>query len=1225
MGIFGEAIHGHIGYYKTDIYGAAISEGQLVSAQGLSPQDVNNVILSIASVGPNDSENQILMFDPEGRGVSWSLRIAAQTDSKVSAGYSHIAYWQSGLSAFRDLDTMIYFPFITDLDAFRYLLQNEEQFNPSRWAGCVQNAQNKKSYQMQLLGGNFVLPANLLKKVVCYILSKLDTKARKYLYILVPQGAPYQAYCEAVIWQILSVIPIGLRKGISFATNPQQKDEDNFGIIFQQEANPARHGCDLSFHRNLNHEFLNDFYLKKNLADLIGLFVDDPKMAEICYREMEAPLFGDRLPGSMVPYDSYYGISQLHVNKDRPEYLADCNTLLGQTSGNPQQRKLTENAIRTEIGSAEACLSYIEKDKDYISTKEAGDLNRYLKNRRNLIEYLATIGIDFETLFLYKKLEEICRLKNKYSAEEVYQEIVQMRPNLTEVPDHKKDACCKIAWEKAWNEFEAYIPPYQAVIPLNENGEPSYTPEITEKLLTMRNETSHWSVSDAFEHFIKLTDIAPVNPPVNMILWYRRMRRVRALSELFAIEEAGGIGKTDSQRILNCLDEIFEYSAADGSMKDSQEVGSALQCVQRMFVDARSLVSDGYKAGETEKALVAVHRRCSQMHMVRSEKEDRYPYESALLSQMLLYLRNSSDTIRYKNAINVLKNEIRDISDQYLYRVNEAAAVQLQNQNLADGVKVDIYSAVKEGGLHPQLASMYEDWVRSKFADETVDAGMLEALYASVSDPSLELTEVYKSWKSVDNEKRRIEEMIMTSKTYVRYLKAVLFRRRNANDEQDNQEKRGKFWKQLIHEERDISAFLGAVAYLYDCEPIEFLLSDAEDAETLLNELRHLIGTEGNQMGLLLTEEESLQELYQRVLTYQTLSGNVPKIPLYSLRDFDDQSNLGQTIDAAEKTATAKIFNVTDVLEVLKRLIVIQNRLIAKGEDEQSVAEELNHAVAKDVLGFLDRAGVFDNKSGLDEAFDYIRFKRLRSETEEKTSGIGKFLPYIGWGVAGILLIALIISLLFGRKKDPGDRKTLPTDSTVTESVVSNDSIAESVPATAGAESEQSAENVTVSNPESTVESTVGDTSSTSSVIPADETTAVNVPDQNASSGASFVDGKLISNRAGGGNKKAILTQNEDGYDIDGNGTTDLLPIYNEKSLLGFGFQQNENVQIIPIRDTDTGSLKGYDTNRDGAVDTTLIQVDNNEKTGVDINEDGIDDLGFDFDDDGMCEIGFDF
>ena len=153
----------------------------------MSTQDVNNVILSSAGVGQNDSENQIIMFDPEGRGVSWTLRIAAQTDSKVSAGYSHVAYWQSTLSAFRDIDAMVYFPFITDGDVFKQLLQHEEMFNPSRWSGCMQNVQKKKAYQMQLLGGGFSLPRNLLKKTVCYILSKLATRARKYLYILVPQ------------------------------------------------------------------------------------------------------------------------------------------------------------------------------------------------------------------------------------------------------------------------------------------------------------------------------------------------------------------------------------------------------------------------------------------------------------------------------------------------------------------------------------------------------------------------------------------------------------------------------------------------------------------------------------------------------------------------------------------------------------------------------------------------------------------------------------------------------------------------------------------------------------------------------------------------------------------------------------------------------------------------------------------------------------------------------
>ena len=75
---------------------------------------------------------------------------------------------------------------------------------------------------------------------------------------------------------------------------------------------------------------------------------------------------------------------------------------------------------------------------------------------------------------------------------------------------------------------------------------------------------------------------------------------------------------------------------------------------------------------------------------------------------------------------------------------------------------------------------------------------------------------------------------------------------------------RGEFWSRLTHEERDFSAFIGAVSYVVGEEPMEFLRSSSREAHILLDEFDELVGTKGTQMGLLLTREETLQELYQR-------------------------------------------------------------------------------------------------------------------------------------------------------------------------------------------------------------------------------------------------------------------------------------------------------------------------------------------------------------------------
>ena len=1221
MGIFGEAIHGHIGYYKTDIYGAAISAGQLVQAQGLSTQDVNNVILSSAGVGQNDSENQIIMFDPEGRGVSWTLRIAAQTDSKVSAGYSHVAYWQSTLSAFRDIDAMVYFPFITDGDVFKQLLQHEEMFNPSRWSGCMQNVQKKKAYQMQLLGGGFSLPRNLLKKTVCYILSKLATRARKYLYILVPQGAPYQAYCEAVIWQILSVIPIGLRRGLTVSTNPSQKSEDSFGIIFQQEANPARHGCDLSFHRNGNYEFLNDYYLNKNLENLVSLFVENPEMTEVCYQEMELPIYGDRLPNNMTPYDSYYGISQLHVNKDRPEYLEDCNNLLGQTKQNPQQRTLVEKAISSELSSDAACLSFIEKDKDYISTKEINSLNVYLKKRRNLIEYLRTIRIDFKSLILYKKLEEICIYNNKSTAAEVYQEIVRMMPGLTEATEEEKNKCCEISWKKAWKEFEDNLPPYPTVF----EGMVGYTSENTKHILEARNPVSGWTVSDAFHQFQEITQIAPVSPPENIVSWYYYIKRVQALSRLFEIEQISDISKEWLQEEQRCLDAVFEYSSSDNSMRNSPEAGSALDSVQRLYKTIGTLNKEASLAVVFERMLIGIHGRCAQMYKLRVEEENRSSYETALMRQMRSYLQNSSDPNLYANAMDVARTEISENRDLYILYVNQEAESQIRAPELPAAKKMGIYNAVKTGTLLPQLQEKYDQWVQSKFEDGTMDAEMLETLYASVANPSLRLKDLYDNWKRNDNEKRRIEEIIMASKTYVSYIKAVLMLGINA-DEMEKQEKRRKLWGRLIHEERDMSAFLGAVTYYTNRDPVEFFKTNTTESQILLDEFRNLVAHQ--DMGILLTKEESFQELYERVLLYKNLTGNTPKLPLYSLNDFDGSDCL-LIEDAAGKTARAKMFNTDDVGGVLDRLIKIQNNLCSR-EEAEKITLDFDSRVPRDILTFFENAGVLNNKSGLDAAYPITRANKKKEIAAEEGFNIRKIVPYIGWGIAAILAIVLILNLIFGGNSGTETPPTpIPTSASIppeSSTSVGDNSVTEELvePTDESKEKEESApEGENAAAPDNNI------TPEQESQPIAEEEKSENpiTPDETEiqPNTATFENGQLVSHRAPGENKKAIKVGDE-GYDIDGDGTTDLFRISDENGkLIGFGFRQGEAVDFKVIRDPDTGNPIGYDANNDRASDTVWVKGDPEYFDGVDLDGDGICELGFDFDRDGYCEIGFDY
>ena len=119
-------------------------------------------------------------------------------------------------------------------------------------------------------------------------------------------------------------------------------------------------------------------------------------------------------------------------------------------------------------------------------------------------------------------------------------------------------------------------------------------------------------------------------------------------------------------------------------------------------------------------------------------------------------------------------------------------------------------------------------------------------------------------------------------------------------------------------------------------------------------------------MGILLTEEESFQELYMKAVCYNQFASNAIKIPLYSLKEFDNLNDLGKLEDAAGKIATAKIYSIIDVIEVLKSLIQIQNKLYSR-EDADAVMKERREGAcltdAEYAYDMMMRAGASDNSN----------------------------------------------------------------------------------------------------------------------------------------------------------------------------------------------------------------------------------------------------------------------
>ena len=238
MAVFGEAIFGHVGEYKARVYSAQYVRSEdgrhhLVNAGGLTEQDTLNKMFGRISIGPQNDSAFVLALNTEMKGYSWAVRAGRQTGSRVSGGYCHAVHSESKLSSMHEIDSFLYFPFIPDGDYCVSLIRNPGSFNAQdRWQRNMQSVSVLRDNYNEELGRPLNIPAELMKRLTAYIISQSSVNSRQYLYIRVPDRAPYEAYCLAALHDILSHIPAGLRAGISAATNCLPQEEQYFGIIF---------------------------------------------------------------------------------------------------------------------------------------------------------------------------------------------------------------------------------------------------------------------------------------------------------------------------------------------------------------------------------------------------------------------------------------------------------------------------------------------------------------------------------------------------------------------------------------------------------------------------------------------------------------------------------------------------------------------------------------------------------------------------------------------------------------------------------------------------------------------------------------------------------------------------------------------------------------------------------------------------------------------------------
>ena len=250
----GEVIHGHYGEYITQSYG------------GMSESEITKV-LEHTSIGYNDNKNQIVVFNKEGRYI-WGGLSAFSEMSPSSPQYQHIVYVNNRLQQAYEIMELINFPFLNAENCLLYL-ENPQSFNmENRKNEIVDNYEVEKSIQVKI-------DKKVLAKLAAYCVSKIRENHRRYLYILVPEGVEYQNYCQNVIEQLLGVVPAGLRKGFRIATNPSERDEDYFGVIFRSVKNlPSCIEKCVNLEEELGNQTLLVDYLPLHFEELLEASAD---------------------------------------------------------------------------------------------------------------------------------------------------------------------------------------------------------------------------------------------------------------------------------------------------------------------------------------------------------------------------------------------------------------------------------------------------------------------------------------------------------------------------------------------------------------------------------------------------------------------------------------------------------------------------------------------------------------------------------------------------------------------------------------------------------------------------------------------------------------------------------------------------------------------------------------------------------------------------------------
>lgn len=367
----GEILKGHAGQYRSFSWpkGALTPEEEERCLSGILP-------------GDRSRGNQTLRcVTCDSRRLLVSAYSAAQKSSSVDAVYQHAVFFENFQQQFggNAAHEMAFFHFAGEGD-FQSVASGGTQLSndwPRRGAGLRETL-------CQL-----PLTPDQQADLACCCLSKGMTNDFGSLVILVPSSEDYAAYCRTVIERVLSCVPAGLWRYLSFATNPDETGKRSFAVLFAPEGTAVRAGERTAI-RLEDGAWPVSSSLRPETAELIHTAAFNPEILRTVAGEVERDETLDRLTEERyVNFWRQYQLSRKPM---------DCTALrqyCGQLKQHLSQRERSrlEEEIRGRLSAQGALERALGQDEDLLRAAGPEELDHGLSAYGEIFRILGR-GLD---------------------------------------------------------------------------------------------------------------------------------------------------------------------------------------------------------------------------------------------------------------------------------------------------------------------------------------------------------------------------------------------------------------------------------------------------------------------------------------------------------------------------------------------------------------------------------------------------------------------------------------------------------------------------------------------------------------------------------------------------------------------------------------------------------------------------------------------------------------